>query len=209
MCDRTEHDRPGPATSTIPVVAQLDGVSWAIAGGGACLDGVDFRLHRGEVVALLGVPGAGKSIVLDLLCGDARPDIGIVRLGAFHLPGERLVDIHSCGSADRARIFEHVHRPSAEKAWEIPSSSRIAIFDEPTTHLGGDVTAAVLQAVAGRDATTAVVLAGHDRHILDALRPRCVLLIAGRIEADEPWSDAPGTALQNHLGAMDEYHRRT
>ena len=44
----------------------------------AALNGVDLRVHQGEVVALLGPNGAGKSTLFDLLLGLARPSSGDV-----------------------------------------------------------------------------------------------------------------------------------
>lgn len=44
------------------------------------LDGVDFHLHPGEAVALLGSNGAGKSTLLGCLTGDRLPDSGEIRI---------------------------------------------------------------------------------------------------------------------------------
>lgn len=44
------------------------------------LDGVDLELHRGQVLALLGTNGAGKTTAIALLLGLVRPDAGEVRL---------------------------------------------------------------------------------------------------------------------------------
>jgi molybdate transport system ATP-binding protein len=43
---------------------------------------VDFEVDAGEVVALIGANGAGKSTVLHLIAGLLRPDTGTVRSGA-------------------------------------------------------------------------------------------------------------------------------
>ncbi|MFQ5348665.1 MAG: ATP-binding cassette domain-containing protein, partial [Rhodothalassiaceae bacterium] len=46
--------------------------------GQRALDGIDFRLHRGERVVLVGPSGSGKSSLVRLLVGLRRPDSGRV-----------------------------------------------------------------------------------------------------------------------------------
>lgn len=46
----------------------------------AALSGVDFRVDKGEIVALLGDNGAGKSTLIKLLSGVMRPDAGQITM---------------------------------------------------------------------------------------------------------------------------------
>ncbi|MCU0276085.1 MAG: ABC-F family ATP-binding cassette domain-containing protein [Acidobacteria bacterium] len=50
-------------------------------GGNTVLAGVDFTVHRGEKVALLGVNGAGKSTLARILAGRETPSRGSVQWG--------------------------------------------------------------------------------------------------------------------------------
>ncbi len=49
-------------------------------GGVVAVDGVDFRVSRGELVALIGPNGAGKTTCFNMLNGQLRPDRGRVFL---------------------------------------------------------------------------------------------------------------------------------
>src|SRR5579884_3369640 len=55
--------------------------------GKQILFGIDFTVMAGEVVALLGANGSGKSTALNTLSGFVRPWSGSIRLGAQELAG--------------------------------------------------------------------------------------------------------------------------
>lgn len=60
------------------------GVSRAF-GETRAVQGLDLQVRPGEIVALLGPDGAGKTTAMRLLCGALRPDSGEVRIGGVDL----------------------------------------------------------------------------------------------------------------------------
>jgi ABC-type sugar transport system ATPase subunit len=62
------------------------------------LRGVDFHVHRGETIGLVGDNGAGKSTLLKILCGVYQPDSGAIMVN-----GET-VTFHSARDALQAGI---------------------------------------------------------------------------------------------------------
>jgi len=63
-------------------VAALEAVEVDYPGRGRALGPFDFRLGRGEIVALVGPSGCGKSTALRLLAGLEAPTRGVVRRAA-------------------------------------------------------------------------------------------------------------------------------
>ena len=79
-----------PATDGArPVIAPVLAVEALVAGYGAVrvLRGVDFTVGRGEVVALLGANGSGKSTALNTISGFIRPAAGRIRLDGRDIAG--------------------------------------------------------------------------------------------------------------------------
>ncbi len=75
---------PGPAEGASDPVAVATGVGRRYPGVVA-LDGVDLSLYPGEVLALCGANGAGKSTFARLLSGQEQPSTGEIRLeGSDH-----------------------------------------------------------------------------------------------------------------------------
>lgn len=62
------------------VVLNVDNISKSF-GQHKVLDGVSFKIERGERVALVGVNGAGKSTLIKIIAGDLSSDNGNVELG--------------------------------------------------------------------------------------------------------------------------------
>ena len=76
--EMAEHERRRQAPDAIPVI-QLADVDLSY-GAVQILFDVSFEVHRGEVLALLGTNGAGKSTVLKVITGLVTPERGVVRL---------------------------------------------------------------------------------------------------------------------------------
>ncbi|MDQ0813531.1 zinc transport system ATP-binding protein [Streptomyces sp. B3I7] len=92
MSRPTEH--PGPAGSVTEPVIALRGVT-AELGSRTVLRGVDLTVRRGEVVALLGVNGSGKSTAVRTVIGQVPVTAGEVEL--FGTPRRRFRDWRRVG----------------------------------------------------------------------------------------------------------------
>ena len=73
------------AADSVPLV-DFDDVTFAYPGRRPVLEHVSFRLHVGEVVALLGPNGSGKTTLLKMLCGLLRASRGNVVIAGTQRP---------------------------------------------------------------------------------------------------------------------------
>ncbi|MCB5182545.1 ABC transporter ATP-binding protein [Streptomyces antimicrobicus] len=67
-------------TDTDQAVIEVDGLRRGYSGGFEAVRGISFSVARGEVFALLGTNGAGKTSTVELLEGLAAPSAGTVRV---------------------------------------------------------------------------------------------------------------------------------
>jgi ATP-binding cassette subfamily B protein len=85
-----------PDATPLPTVRgriEFDGVSLSHGRGAAVLEGASFIVEPGEVVAIVGASGSGKSTIADLLLRLIDPDAGVVRLDDRDLRSVRLHDL--------------------------------------------------------------------------------------------------------------------
>jgi energy-coupling factor transporter ATP-binding protein EcfA2 len=70
----------GLAATRWDPLCRLEGVQFAYCAGLPVVDGVDLELSRGEIVALGGANGTGKTTIAKLAAGLLKPDAGTVKL---------------------------------------------------------------------------------------------------------------------------------
>ncbi len=61
------------------------------------VDGVDLALGAGELVAIIGRNGVGKSTLLEVIVGRARRHAGVIRLGGVDVADQAIHDRSRCG----------------------------------------------------------------------------------------------------------------
>jgi ATP-binding cassette subfamily B protein len=66
-----------------PLAVEADGLDFGYVAGLPVLQDCDVRIAPGEVVALVGPTGCGKTTLCELLAGLDRPDRGMVRVGGI------------------------------------------------------------------------------------------------------------------------------
>ncbi|MEO6501690.1 MAG: alpha/beta fold hydrolase [Jatrophihabitantaceae bacterium] len=90
---RLRSRRPGdadPALAQVPIV--FTDLAKVYADGYRAVDGVSFRVERGQVLGLLGPNGAGKTTTLRVLMGLILPTAGSIRVfGHEVVPGARVL----------------------------------------------------------------------------------------------------------------------
>jgi len=69
---------PRPAAGATPLV-RIRGLRFA-RGERVIFDGVDMDIPRGQVTAVMGPSGTGKTTLLKLICGQLRPDAGTIEV---------------------------------------------------------------------------------------------------------------------------------
>jgi len=76
-------------------------------GGNRVLEGIDLEVRRGEMVAIVGGSGCGKTVLLQHIIGHHKPDRGRVWVADHEQPGSPLVDITDLGESELDPIRVH------------------------------------------------------------------------------------------------------
>lgn len=71
------------------------------------LQGVDLSVHRGEMIAIVGASGGGKSVLLKHMIGVLRPDSGRVCVADHEATGSPLVDLSMLDEEGLDRLRRH------------------------------------------------------------------------------------------------------
>ena len=91
--------REVPAVHRADTILSIEGLC-ASYGAVQVLRDVDFTVARGEIVALLGTNGAGKSTILRCISGLLKPDAGKIW---YHPPGRDPVDLTHMSTEETVR----------------------------------------------------------------------------------------------------------
>jgi simple sugar transport system ATP-binding protein len=92
------------------------------------LAGVDFAVHKGEIVGLVGDNGAGKSTLVKVLSGAVRPDAGDIRVRGESVNFKTTADAIGAG-------IETIYQGSA-LVEELSVARNLFLGREPTKRVG-------------------------------------------------------------------------
>ncbi|NNM75288.1 branched-chain amino acid ABC transporter ATP-binding protein/permease [Enterovirga aerilata] len=129
------HRDPAPAPDARPVATpllKLEGVR-AGYGGGTVLEGIDLTVNAGEVVAVLGRNGVGKTTALRAITGTLPPSAGRIVFDGRDVAGLRPDAINRLGISlvpEGRRLFPNLTvQENLKLAWRPGGATMEEIFD--------------------------------------------------------------------------------
>ncbi len=109
---------PSPAPDTDAIV-RVRGLSKTYAGGFQALKNINLDIRRGEIFALLGPKGAGKTTLISVICGMSNATAGTVTAD-----GHDTVRDYRAARASIGLVPQELHTDSFETVWATVNFSR-------------------------------------------------------------------------------------
>ena len=97
------------STPNTDAAVRLDGVGLSFGEKVVVLSELDFKIQRGEKVALTGPSGAGKTSLLAVVAGLLRPDTGAVRTCGLPVDEMNEDDLAKMRRDNIGIVFQHFH----------------------------------------------------------------------------------------------------
>ncbi len=88
------------------VEIQVDGLHKSLTGK-PVLRGVDLSIHQGDVIAVVGRSGCGKTVLMNHILGRLSPDTGRILVRNHSLPSSPLVDLTHSNEQEKDSIHTH------------------------------------------------------------------------------------------------------
>ena len=176
----------------------------------AVLRGIDLTVETGEMVAIVGVSGVGKSTLLHVLGGLDRVDDGAVRVGEAELTGLSDAEIVAFRSLHIGFVFQFHHllpEFSAVENAEMPL--RIARRPAAEARARAESLLAQVGLRDRLDHRPGMLSGGEQQRVAVA---RALVMRPGLLLADEPTGDldeATGESLHELLREMHARHGLT